>query len=342
MAEPQNYNDADDPYRAIRVGDAGGVEANKWGLLLTRFMRLMAAFWLLQGLAQWHAVLTAARPIFETMPQGAALAVIFFAVLDLVAGVGLWLATPWGGVLWLLIASAQIFVATSMPKFFSGGYWLVAVNLLLIALYFWLTFEAGRDLEAQRVMEQRRRRRSSGQRPPQRPSSASMRLLSFFGGPSKRKGSEPTPDAPSKSPDALPAPADAPPARRETSSAMSQGSERIDRKPEDTGAPGTLKRLTSPLDGSVSKQAESAQDSRAATSGAPQAREGARASAAPNRFPHFLKNPKANDVGGTGAPIGPERANTPPSALSPNARRAQVAPSPAAGGSTEPRSLDPN
>src|SRR5208337_3082611 len=146
MAEPQNYDDADDPYRAIRVGEPSGAgEATRWGYLLTLFMRVMALFWLLQGLAQWFVVLTAARPIFEIMPQNAALAVVFFGVLDLVAAVGLWLATPWGGVLWLLIASAQIFVAVTLPRLFIGGFWLVAVDLTLIALYFGLTFEAGRD-----------------------------------------------------------------------------------------------------------------------------------------------------------------------------------------------------
>ena len=163
MAEPvNNYDDADDPYRAIRVGDpSAGGEATKWGHLLTRFMRVMALFWLMQGLAQWRVVLTAQAPIFDTMPSSAALAIIFFSVLDLVAGVGLWLATPWGGVLWLLIASAQIFVAASMPQFFAGGYWLIGVDLVLIVLYFGLTFEAGRDFEAQKLMEQFRRRKSA-------------------------------------------------------------------------------------------------------------------------------------------------------------------------------------
>jgi hypothetical protein len=171
MAEPvNNYDDADDPYRAIRVGDPGAAgEATKWGYLLTRFMRVMALFWLMQGLAQWRVVLTARVPIFDTMPSSAALAIIF-SVLDLVAGVGLWLATPWGGVLWLLIASAQIFVAASMPQFFAGGYWLIGVDLVLIVLYFGLTFEAGRDFEAQKLMEQFRRRKSaprsaSGEKP---------------------------------------------------------------------------------------------------------------------------------------------------------------------------------
>jgi uncharacterized membrane protein (DUF2068 family) len=162
MAEFNNADDSDDPYRAIRIGDPGSVgEATKWGLLLTRFMRLIAAFWLIQGLAQWRVVLVSTQSIFDTMPQPAAVAVVFFGVADLIAGVGLWLATPWGGVLWLLIASAQIFVAAGMPNFFAGGYYLIAVDLVLIALYFVLTFEAGRDFEAKRVIDQRHRRRAS-------------------------------------------------------------------------------------------------------------------------------------------------------------------------------------
>lgn len=166
MADPTIYDDADDPYRAIRVGDPGpSSEATKWGYLLTRFMRVVALFWLLQGLTLWGIVLTADKPIFEFMPPAAAFAVIFFGVLDLVAGVGLWLATPWGGVLWLLIASAQIFVSFNMPGFFAGGYWLIGLDVVLILVYFGLTFEAGRDYEAQRMAEQRRRRRGARRAP---------------------------------------------------------------------------------------------------------------------------------------------------------------------------------
>lgn len=160
MADPTIYDDGDDPYRPIRVGDQGAAgEAAKWGMLLSRFMRIVALFWLLQGLLHWRIVLTAPQSIFETMPQNAAFAVVFFAVLDLVAGVGLWLATPWGGVLWLLIACAQIFLTFTMPGFFVGGYWLVGVNAILILMYFALTFEAGRDVEAQ-IMRERRRRKA--------------------------------------------------------------------------------------------------------------------------------------------------------------------------------------
>jgi uncharacterized membrane protein (DUF2068 family) len=159
MADPTIYDDGDDPYRPIRVGEQGPAgEAAKWGMLLSRFMRIVALFWLLQGLMHWRIVLTPQQSIFDTMPQNAAFAVIFFAVLDLVAGVGLWLATPWGGVLWLLIASAQIFLTLSMPGFFVGGRWLIAVNAILILMYFALTFEAGRDIDAQHMRERRRRK----------------------------------------------------------------------------------------------------------------------------------------------------------------------------------------
>jgi hypothetical protein len=52
-----------------------------------------------------------------------------------------------------------------MPGFFTGGYWLIGVNAVLIAMYFGLTFEAGRDIEAQHMRE-RRRRRKFDRKPP--------------------------------------------------------------------------------------------------------------------------------------------------------------------------------
>ncbi len=152
MSDPTILDDGDDPYRAIRVGEPGAGETTKWGQLLTLFMRIIALFWVVQGLMQWRVILEGDQPDIRHDAASAAFSVIFFAVLDLVAAVGLWLATPWGGVLWLLIASAQIFVASSMPSFFAGGYWLIGVDVVLIAMYFALTFEAGRDFEARRMM----------------------------------------------------------------------------------------------------------------------------------------------------------------------------------------------
>jgi len=72
-------------------------------------------------------------------------AVIFFAIADLLAAVGLWLATPWGGALWLFAAISQIFVVVALPKFYSN-LWAVA-NAILIVIYFVLTWKAGHASE---------------------------------------------------------------------------------------------------------------------------------------------------------------------------------------------------
>lgn len=112
-----------------------------WGNLLVVFMRLLAMVWIAQALAQWSAVLLPSQPLFDKVSQLWGGAVIFFAVLDPVAAVGLWLATPWGGVLWLFSAIAQILVAAAVPGFFSIM-WIVA-NIVLIVVYFGLTWQAG-------------------------------------------------------------------------------------------------------------------------------------------------------------------------------------------------------
>ncbi|MGO9672613.1 MAG: DUF6163 family protein [Methylocella sp.] len=128
---------------AIRLGDSGeGGEKNAWGLVLVVFMRLLAALCVAQGLSQWSAVLLPHRPLFDTVTPDWGAAVIFFAILDLLAAVGLWLATPWGGVLWLFRSVAQIFVALTIPSFF-GPVW-IAANCVLILAYFALTLLAGR------------------------------------------------------------------------------------------------------------------------------------------------------------------------------------------------------
>ena len=128
---------------AIRLGETGEIgDKNPWGLALVIFMRFLAALCVAQGLYQWSAVLTPREPLFDTATPIWGAAVIFFAILDLIAAVGLWLATPWGGVLWLFRSVAQIFVALTVPSFFGLG-WIVA-NCVLILAYFALSWLAGR------------------------------------------------------------------------------------------------------------------------------------------------------------------------------------------------------
>ncbi len=135
--------DRRDAAAAIRLGDTGGAgEPSVWGFALVVFMRLLAALWVFRGLSHWAAILLPDEPLFDTATPLWGAAAIFFAILDLVAAVGLWLATPWGGVLWLFSAVAQIFAAIMIPSFFAKPW--IAVNGALIVAYFLLTWQAGR------------------------------------------------------------------------------------------------------------------------------------------------------------------------------------------------------
>lgn len=117
----------------------------RWGMLLVLFMRVLAALWMLQGLMQWDVILGPGQPPLDALPSALAIAIVFFAVTDLVAAVGLWLAASWGGVLWLCAAAAQIFVTVLMSDFFAGGPMVVAVDLALIVIYFFLTWRAAQE-----------------------------------------------------------------------------------------------------------------------------------------------------------------------------------------------------
>jgi hypothetical protein len=128
---------------AIRLGETArsAGEENRAGTHLVVYMRLLAGLWVIQGLMQWSAILLPSQALLDNVSALHGAAVIFFAIFNLVAAVGLWLAAPWGGIIWLLGAIAQIVVALSLPSFFSM-FW-VAADLVLIVVYFILTWQAG-------------------------------------------------------------------------------------------------------------------------------------------------------------------------------------------------------
>ena len=141
-----NGPDAPESGAAIRLGEKSrDPNETRWGMLLVLFMRTVAGLWILQGLVQWQIVLTAPGTLFDSVPASTSVGIIFFAVMDLMAAVGMWLATPWGGVLWLMVTMSQIVVAFAIPDFFDGGTIVVILDVLLIGMYLFLTYEAGRE-----------------------------------------------------------------------------------------------------------------------------------------------------------------------------------------------------
>jgi hypothetical protein len=71
--------------------------------------------------------------------------IVFFAAVDLLAAVGLWLAAPWGGVVWLLCAAIEVVSPALGVRGAATGALGVALNVCLVALYFLLSWRAGQE-----------------------------------------------------------------------------------------------------------------------------------------------------------------------------------------------------
>src|SRR3954463_1795432 len=77
---------------------------NIWTARLVIFLRVMAVLSVAKGLYHWAQVtgfVGGEDEAFENQPMAWQTATVYFAVIELVAAVGLWLATPWGAVVWL-------------------------------------------------------------------------------------------------------------------------------------------------------------------------------------------------------------------------------------------------
>lgn len=122
-------------------------KAARWTLALVWFMRTIAVVWIAKGLFNW-TILLGADPTMANvleLPGPMAAAVCFFAVADLVAAVGLWLAAPWGGVLWLLCAATEAAGPILGARIAMASSLAVALDLALIVVYFVLNFMAARE-----------------------------------------------------------------------------------------------------------------------------------------------------------------------------------------------------
>jgi hypothetical protein len=118
-----------------------------WSDALVWFMRAIAWLWVAKGLFNWGLVLGALSRYgdFAALSRPLQGSIVFFAAVDLLAAVGLWLAAPWGGVLWLLCVSIEtVSPALGVRGGASGGLG-VGLNVVLVALYFFLTWRASQE-----------------------------------------------------------------------------------------------------------------------------------------------------------------------------------------------------
>ena len=120
------------------------------GLLFLLFTRALALLWLVEGVMHWAVLLSDPDGTLAAMSTQRAAAVFFFCVMDFIAAVGLWLASPWGGVVWLVIVGAQVLSWLILPGFWTRGVALMTTDAILVPAYLGLAWYAG-QVENQNV-----------------------------------------------------------------------------------------------------------------------------------------------------------------------------------------------
>jgi hypothetical protein len=146
MSDPFSRSDMEslDPVREREGEPAVG----RWTRRLVLFLRVMAGLSMLKGLYHWAAVcgigFGQSEP-FENHSIAWQTATVFFAVIDLVAAVGLWLAAAWGAVIWLTSVASMLAVEIFFPQVFGGGMLTGLLEASLLALYLLLALKAAQE-----------------------------------------------------------------------------------------------------------------------------------------------------------------------------------------------------
>ena len=141
---PTRPSDLLEPVHAGKTPNASGT----WAEYLVLFLRIMAGVSLVKGLYHWAQVCGIGAPAdggFESHTIAWQTATVFFAVIDLVAAVGLWLAAAWGAVVWLTAVVSMAVVEVFFPQVYGGSIFIVLVETTLLAIYLWLAIFAARE-----------------------------------------------------------------------------------------------------------------------------------------------------------------------------------------------------
>jgi Family of unknown function (DUF6163) len=121
---------------------------NVWTRRLVLFLRFMAVLSILKGLYHWSQVtgfIGGEEEAFENQPMAWQAATVYFAVIELVAAVGLWLATPWGAVVWLTTVVSMAVIELMFPGIYGGSLLVVGGEAFMLAAYLALAWMAARE-----------------------------------------------------------------------------------------------------------------------------------------------------------------------------------------------------
>jgi Family of unknown function (DUF6163) len=146
MREPLIHEDAQTLEPVLEPADEADV--GRWTRRLVLFLRVMAGVSMLKGLYHWSRVCgigVGPNEGFEFHSIAWQTATVFFAVIDLVAAVGLWLAAAWGAVIWLTAVASMLAVDVFFPQVFANALLIGVAEAALLAMYLWLAVKAAQE-----------------------------------------------------------------------------------------------------------------------------------------------------------------------------------------------------
>jgi len=141
-------SDEDDLRNLEPVQERDGEEgASLWTRRLVLFLRVMAGVAILKGLYHWSRLLGIGTggDLFEYHSIAWQAATVFFAVLDLVAAIGLWLAAAWGAVIWLMSIASMLALEVFFPQVFGASLITGLLEGALLCLYLYLAVKAAQE-----------------------------------------------------------------------------------------------------------------------------------------------------------------------------------------------------
>jgi uncharacterized membrane protein (DUF2068 family) len=144
MSEPFTTDDLQslEPVQEPEAGPGLG----RWTGRLVLFLRVMAGVSMLKGIYHWSRVVgIGSGDLFEYQSIAWQTATVFFAVIDLVAAVGLWLAAAWGAVVWLMSVASMLAVEIFFPQVFGAGLFTGLAEGALLAIYLMLALKAAQE-----------------------------------------------------------------------------------------------------------------------------------------------------------------------------------------------------
>ena len=125
----------------------GAEQRSLWTDRLVLFLRVMAGLSMLKGLYHWARLcgIGIGDDLFEYHSIAWQTATVFFAVIDLVAAVGLWLAAAWGAVIWLMSVASMLVVGIFFPQVFGTSAATAVFESALLGLYLFLAVKAAQE-----------------------------------------------------------------------------------------------------------------------------------------------------------------------------------------------------